>query len=71
MSVVCMDLLNFTDGEIYLRSDPDLTGMTYGEALPAYQTATVIGLRRASGVMLNPPMDTVISPSRRDHRDRP
>jgi Trk K+ transport system NAD-binding subunit len=63
MSVVCMDLLNFTDGEIYLRSDPDLTGMTYGEALPADQTATVIGLRRASGVMLNPPMSTVISPS--------
>ncbi|MDP9848575.1 CASTOR/POLLUX-related putative ion channel [Streptosporangium lutulentum] len=63
MSVVCMDLLNFADGEIYLRSDPDLVGMTYGEALPAYQTATVIGLRRACGVMLNPPMSTVISPS--------
>ncbi|MER5418872.1 CASTOR/POLLUX-related putative ion channel [Streptosporangium roseum] len=61
MSVVCMDLLNFDDGEIYLRSDPDLTGMAYGDALPAYQTATVIGLRGSSGVMLNPPMDTVIS----------
>ncbi|MFF5207909.1 potassium transporter TrkA [Streptosporangium sp. NPDC000396] len=61
MSVVCMDLLNFDDGEIYLRSDADLVGMTYGQALPAYQTATVIGLRRASGVMLNPPMDTVIT----------
>ncbi|GAA3089963.1 CASTOR/POLLUX-related putative ion channel [Streptosporangium carneum] len=60
MSVVCMDLLNFDDGEIYLRSDPDLTGMTYGQALPAYQTATVIGLRRPRGVMLNPPTDTVI-----------
>ncbi|WP_329086704.1 MULTISPECIES: CASTOR/POLLUX-related putative ion channel [unclassified Streptosporangium] len=63
MSVVCMDLLNFSDGEIYLRSDPDFTGMTYGEVLPAYQTATVIGLRRAGAAMLNPPMDTVISAS--------
>ncbi|MFC7721272.1 CASTOR/POLLUX-related putative ion channel [Nonomuraea recticatena] len=47
MSVVCMDLLNFDDGEIYLRSDAALTGRSYGEALHAYQTATVIGLRRA------------------------
>ncbi|MEV4065730.1 potassium transporter TrkA [Nonomuraea dietziae] len=61
MSVVCMDLLNFDDGEIYLRSDAALTGRSYGEALHAYQTATVIGLRRAGGVVLNPPMDTVIT----------
>lgn len=61
MSVVCMDLLNFDAGEIYLRSDPGLTGMTYGQALPAYRTATVIGLRRPGGVMLNPPADTVIT----------
>ncbi|GAA3020383.1 CASTOR/POLLUX-related putative ion channel [Streptosporangium longisporum] len=63
VSVVCMDLLDFTGGEIYLRSDPHFTGMTYGSALPAYQTATVIGLRRADGIALNPPMDTVISAS--------
>ncbi|MFI6318659.1 TrkA C-terminal domain-containing protein [Nonomuraea sp. NPDC050556] len=60
MSVVCMDLLNFDGGEVYLRTDAALTGMTYGEALHAYLTATVIGLRRPSGVVLNPPMDTVI-----------
>ncbi len=60
MSVVCMDLLNFDGGEIYLRSDAALTGQSYGEALHAYETATVIGLRRPSGVVLNPPMDTVI-----------
>lgn len=60
MSVVCMDLLNFDGGEVYLRTDAALTGRTYGEALHAYLTATVIGLRRPSGVVLNPPMDTVI-----------
>ncbi|MEV4572246.1 TrkA C-terminal domain-containing protein [Nonomuraea jabiensis] len=61
MSVVCMDLLNFDDGEIYLRTPKKLIGMTYGEALHAYQTASVIGLRRPTGVVLNPPMDTVIN----------
>ncbi|MET9340102.1 TrkA C-terminal domain-containing protein [Nonomuraea sp. NPDC003804] len=61
MSVVCMDLLNFDGGEIYLRADAALAGRTYGEALHAYETATVIGLRRPSGVVLNPPMDTVIA----------
>ncbi len=61
MSVVCMDLLNFDGGEIYLRSDPSLSGRTYGEALPAFKTATVMGLRREGEVVLNPPMDTSIS----------
>ncbi|MEO3790253.1 TrkA C-terminal domain-containing protein [Nonomuraea sp. B10E15] len=60
MSVVCMDLLNFDGGEIYLRTPKKLVGVTYGEALHAYQTASVIGLRRPSGVVLNPPGETVI-----------
>ncbi|MEV0231446.1 TrkA C-terminal domain-containing protein [Nonomuraea sp. NPDC050786] len=61
MSVVCMDLLNFDGGEIYLRTPKKLVGVTYGEALHAYQTASVIGLRRPAGVVLNPPTDTVIT----------
>lgn len=60
MSVVCMDLLNFDGGEIYLRRDPALAGETYGEALGAYATATVLGLRTPGGVVLNPPSPTVI-----------
>ncbi|HEX4817011.1 MAG TPA: TrkA C-terminal domain-containing protein [Nonomuraea sp.] len=60
MSVVCMDLLNFDGGEIYMRTPKKLVGVTYGDALHAYQTASVIGLRRPSGVVLNPPSDTVI-----------
>ncbi|MEV1174889.1 potassium transporter TrkA [Nonomuraea sp. NPDC049784] len=61
MSVVCMDLLNFDGGEIYLRTPKKLVGITYGEALHAYQTASVIGLRQPAGVVLNPPMDTVVN----------
>lgn len=60
MSVVCMDLLNFDGGEIYLCPAGATAGRTYGEALHAYETATVIGLRRPAGVVLNPPMDTVV-----------
>ncbi|WP_067185619.1 CASTOR/POLLUX-related putative ion channel [Microtetraspora niveoalba] len=60
MSVVCMDLLDFDGGEVYLRPEPSLAGLTYGEALGAYRTATVIGLRSAGKVVLNPPANTVI-----------
>ncbi|WP_214107687.1 CASTOR/POLLUX-related putative ion channel [Acrocarpospora catenulata] len=60
MSVVCMDLLNFDNGEIYLRADPSLAGRTYGRALTAFKGATVIGLRKQGKVVLNPPADTPI-----------
>ncbi|WP_169984700.1 CASTOR/POLLUX-related putative ion channel [Microbispora sp. H10836] len=63
MSVVCMDLLNFDGGEIYLRRDPSLADRSYGRALDAYATATVLGLRTSGGVALNPPADTVIGTS--------
>ncbi|MBX6381832.1 MAG: potassium transporter TrkA [Microbispora sp.] len=63
MSVVCMDLLNFDGGEIYLRRDPSLAGKSYGQALDAYATATVLGLRTPRGVVLNPPVDTKIGTS--------
>ncbi|WP_049577345.1 CASTOR/POLLUX-related putative ion channel [Nonomuraea sp. SBT364] len=61
MSVVCMDLLNFDGGEIYLRPAAEVAGRTYGETLHAYETATVIGLRKPSGVVLNPAMDTPVT----------
>lgn len=61
MSVVCMDLLNFDGAEIYLRPGAEVGGITYGEALHAYANATVIGLRRPSGVVLNPPTDTPVT----------
>ncbi|WP_432934594.1 CASTOR/POLLUX-related putative ion channel [Microbispora sp. CA-135349] len=60
MSVICMDLLNFDGNEIYLRRDPALAGRSYAEALGAYATAAVLGLRTPKGVTLNPPPDTVI-----------
>ncbi|MFB9626519.1 CASTOR/POLLUX-related putative ion channel [Nonomuraea helvata] len=64
LSVVCTDLLDFGGDEIYMRPEPKLTGFPYGEALFAYETASLIGIRRGDGsVVLNPPMNTEIQPS--------
>ncbi|MEU8148287.1 potassium transporter TrkA [Nonomuraea sp. NPDC048901] len=63
LSVVCTDLLDFGGDEIYLRPEPKLTGFPYGEALFAYETASLIGIRHGDGsVVLNPPMNTEITP---------
>lgn len=60
LSAVYTELLDFDGDEIYLRAFPALTGKTYGEILPLFETSSVIGLKTADGVRLNPPMDTVL-----------
>jgi voltage-gated potassium channel Kch len=62
LSVVCTDLLDFGGDEIYLRPEPALTGAPFGVALFAYDTATLVGLRRRGHVVLNPRADTRIEP---------
>lgn len=57
LSVVCTDLLDFGGDEIYMTTEPALTGATYGMALFAYETATLLGLRRRGQVKLNPRSD--------------
>ena len=59
LSIVYMDLLNFSGDEIYFKEEPALQGKTYGQALLAYNDSTVIGIQRATGdIQLNPPSDT-------------
>lgn len=62
ISVVYTDLLDFGGDEIYSRSDPALTGKTFGDALLAYEDCTAIGLRAGGAVRLNPPPATPIDP---------
>jgi ion channel POLLUX/CASTOR len=63
LSVVYTDLLDFEGDEIYFTAEPGLTGKTYGEALSAYETSTVIGRQTADGaIRLNPAMDTRFAP---------
>ncbi|WP_203909109.1 CASTOR/POLLUX-related putative ion channel [Rhizocola hellebori] len=61
LSLVYNELLTFAGDEIYMRSEPSLSGRPFAAALFAYDTAAVIGLKHPDGqVVLNPPSDTVI-----------
>jgi ion channel POLLUX/CASTOR len=60
LSVAYTELLNFDGDEIYFHEEPALTGKTFADALLAYETSSVIGLRKQNGVQLNPPMETII-----------
>ncbi|MEU5884158.1 potassium transporter TrkA [Spirillospora sp. NPDC047279] len=61
LSAVFSDLLDFKGHELYMHRDAALTGLTYGEALDAYELGIPAGLRHADGgVSVNPPMSTVI-----------
>lgn len=66
LSVVYGELLDFGGDEIYFKQEPALSGMTFGQALLAYEDSTVIGMASADGaVRLNPSMDKIINPSDR------
>lgn len=59
--MVYTELLNFGGDEIYFAHEPTLVGKTYGEALLAYETSAVMGIKKRNGtILLNPSMDTVI-----------
>jgi voltage-gated potassium channel Kch len=63
LSFVWRDLLDFSGDEIYFRVAPELQGHTYGEALLAFDTSSVIGRRAADGtISVNPAMETVFEP---------
>jgi voltage-gated potassium channel Kch len=62
LSVIYSELFDFGGDEIYFASAPALVGKSFGEALLAYEKATLIGLRFADGrLQLNPPMHTPIA----------
>jgi len=64
LSVVYTELMDFGGDEIYFKREPNLSGKTFGEALLAYETSTLMGIRKADGsIMMNPPMDTRIQSS--------
>jgi voltage-gated potassium channel Kch len=62
LSIVYTELMNFGGDEIYFKTEPTLNGRTYGDALHAYETSAVMGLRKADGsIVLNPPPTTRIA----------
>jgi ion channel POLLUX/CASTOR len=61
LSAVYTELLGFENDEIYMKPEPKLAGTTFHDAVYAFDTATLIGLRHADGgVELNPPPETVL-----------
>jgi voltage-gated potassium channel Kch len=53
--------MDYGGDEIYFKQEPSLVGKTYGHALQAYETSTVIGIHPVDGIFsMNPPMDTLI-----------
>jgi Trk K+ transport system NAD-binding subunit len=66
LSIVYTELMNFGGDEIYFKREPGLSGKTYGDTLQAFETSTVIGLRKADGtIRLNPKADSRVEPG--DH----
>ena len=57
------ELLDFDGDEIYFEDASALVGHTFGDALNAYETSTIIGRGAADGtISVCPPMDTVFGP---------
>ncbi|MFE6839436.1 NAD-binding lipoprotein [Streptomyces sp. NPDC057705] len=66
LSLVYQELLDFEGDEFYTAAARGLAGRTFGEALLAFTTSSVVGLLRADGgVALNPDAGTVIRASDR------
>lgn len=63
LSAVYSELLDFDGSEIYTLDQPAIVGSSFGDAMMAYDTSTLIGVTDKSGkVILNPPMENVIEP---------
>jgi voltage-gated potassium channel Kch len=66
LSTIYTELLDFGGDEIYFRAEPSLTDASFAQALLAYDTASVIGIVAANGmVRLNPDHTTMLLPDDR------
>ncbi len=61
LSAVYSELLDFDGCEIYTAEQPELVGKSFGDAIMAYDSSTLIGVCDRHGkVYLNPPMRVVL-----------
>ena len=66
LSAVYTELLDFGGDEIYLKEDAALVGRTFGDAIMAFATSSLIGIEPHNGLpQINPPFTTVIGPGDR------
>lgn len=58
LSGVYTELLDYGGDEIYFKADAALDGMSFADALFAFDNSSLVGVKTADGVVqLNPPMD--------------
>ena len=58
LSGVYTELLDYGGDEIYFKRDAALDGLSFADALFAFESSSIIGVKTADGVVkLNPPMD--------------
>lgn len=55
LAAVYSELLDFAGVEIYVVTQPELTGKTFQEGVFGYRTSTLIGVRTEAGQILLPP----------------
>lgn len=65
LSNIYQELLDFDRNEIYITDQPSLVGSTYFDAQLSFEDSTVIGVERASGVLINPTGALVLEPADR------
>ncbi len=63
LSGVYTELLDFGGDEIYFKRDAALDGLSFADALFAFDTSSVVGVKTSDGIVqLNPPMDRRFAP---------
>ena len=59
LSTVYTELLDYGGDEIYFKEEQSLSGQSFADALFAFDSSSVIGIKTADGIVrLNPPMET-------------
>ncbi|MBP8273113.1 MAG: NAD-binding protein [Acidobacteria bacterium] len=62
LSTVYTELLDYGGDEIYFKEEASIRGMSFADALAAFPTSSLIGMKLADGtVQLNPPMTQVFN----------
>ena len=57
---VFLELVNFDGDEIYFTHESSLENRTFREAVLSYDTSSIIGIERASEIILSPSFDEII-----------
>jgi len=62
MSAVYQELFDFDGDEIYFHEASTLVGSSFGDVVQSFERSSILGLRRADGVIhLAPPIDTILA----------